>query len=104
MAAVPIRVVIIEDAREVREGLRMLIDGTGGFNAANFRTMEDALAGIGGPGPTSSSPILGCPAIYYVVDAVLIRKLPVTRPDELIALGLAENVDAAGGGTPGAAS
>ena len=41
----PIRVVIIEDVREVREGLKMLIDGTGGFQcAANFRTMEDALA------------------------------------------------------------
>jgi predicted permease len=41
-------------------------------------------------------------AIYSVVDAVLIRKLPVARPDELIALGLTENVDAAGSGTPGA--
>ena len=40
----PIRIVIIEDVREVREGLKMLIDGTGGFQcAADFRTMEDAL-------------------------------------------------------------
>ena len=41
-------------------------------------------------------------AIYSVVDAVLIRKLPVTHPGELIALGLTENVDAGGSGTPGA--
>lgn len=41
-------------------------------------------------------------AIYSVIDAVLLRKLPVTRPDELIALGLTENVEAFGNGTPGA--
>jgi DNA-binding NarL/FixJ family response regulator len=43
----PVRVVIIEDLREVREGLAMLINGTPGFRCANsFRTMEDALAGL----------------------------------------------------------
>lgn len=41
-------------------------------------------------------------AIYSLIDAVLVRKLPVPRPDELIALGLTENVDGFGGGTPGA--
>lgn len=41
-------------------------------------------------------------AIYSVIDAVLVRKLPVPRPDELVALGLTENVDGFGGGTPGA--
>lgn len=42
-----IRVVIIEDVREVREGLAMLIGGTEGFDCAgSYRTMEDALAGI----------------------------------------------------------
>jgi predicted permease len=41
-------------------------------------------------------------AIYSLVDAVLIRKLPVPNPDQLIALGLPENVDAFGSGTPGA--
>ena len=43
----PIRVVIIEDLREVREGLAMLINGTSGFQCASaYRTMEDALKGI----------------------------------------------------------
>ena len=41
-----IRVVIIEDLREVREGLTMLVNGTSGFQcAASYRTMEDALDG-----------------------------------------------------------
>ncbi len=40
-----IDVVIIEDMREVREGLAALIDGTPGFRcASSYRTMEDALA------------------------------------------------------------
>jgi DNA-binding NarL/FixJ family response regulator len=39
-----IRVAIIEDQREVREGLAMLINGTPGFRCTGiFRTMEDAL-------------------------------------------------------------
>ena len=43
-----IDVVIIEDMREVREGLAALIDGTPGFRcASSYRTMEDALAGPG---------------------------------------------------------
>jgi DNA-binding NarL/FixJ family response regulator len=45
--AAPIRVVIIEDLREVREGLTMLINGTSGFVCADsYRTMEDALNGM----------------------------------------------------------
>jgi len=41
----PIRVLLIEDLREVREGLTVLINGTAGFQCAgSHRTMEDALA------------------------------------------------------------
>ena len=48
---VPIRVVIIEDLREVRDGLAMLINGTSGFHCAgSYRTMEDALEGMAGAG------------------------------------------------------
>ena len=43
----PVRVVIIEDLLEVREGLAVLINGTSGFECTGrFRTMEEALAGI----------------------------------------------------------
>lgn len=45
--ASPVRVAIIEDLREVREGLVMLINGTSGFNCiGSYRTMEEALAKI----------------------------------------------------------
>lgn len=41
----PIRVVLIEDLREVREGLTILINGTPGFCCTgSYRTMEEALA------------------------------------------------------------
>jgi DNA-binding NarL/FixJ family response regulator len=40
----PIRVAIIEDQREVREGLAILINGTPGFQCSgSYRSMEDAL-------------------------------------------------------------
>lgn len=44
-----IRVAIIEDRREIREGLSMLISGTEGFKCTDsYRSMEDALPRIGG--------------------------------------------------------
>jgi DNA-binding NarL/FixJ family response regulator len=40
----PIRVVIVEDDRATREGLRMLIDGTPGYHCTGtFRSVEEAL-------------------------------------------------------------
>jgi len=42
-----IRVAIIEDLREVREGLAALINGTHGFScSSSYYSMEEALAGI----------------------------------------------------------
>ncbi len=39
-----IRVMLIEDQRDVREGLAVLINGSSGFRCiASFRTMEEAL-------------------------------------------------------------
>jgi DNA-binding NarL/FixJ family response regulator len=44
-----VRVTLIEDVREVRESLSLLINGTRGFACAHsYRSMEDALAGIDG--------------------------------------------------------
>jgi DNA-binding NarL/FixJ family response regulator len=46
-APVPIKVAIVEDHQQIREGLMALIDGSEGFRAAgSFRSMEEALAGI----------------------------------------------------------
>ena len=53
----PLNVVIIEDQRDVREGLAVLINGTPGFRCtSSYRTMEEALAGWrpADTGPTSS--------------------------------------------------
>jgi len=51
----PIRIVLIEDVRDVREALMALINGTQGFRCVSgFRTMEDALAGVAENQPTSS--------------------------------------------------
>jgi len=42
-----IRVAIVEDRKDIREGLTMLINGTPGFRCINsFRSMEDALEKI----------------------------------------------------------
>lgn len=47
MAADRIDVAIVEDQREIREGLAALIDGTPGFRCTGrFGSMEEALAGI----------------------------------------------------------
>jgi DNA-binding NarL/FixJ family response regulator len=46
-AADPIRVSVIEDQREIREGLATLINSTPGYRCLNvFPSMEEALAGI----------------------------------------------------------
>ena len=48
----PLAVVIIEDIRDVREGLAILINGSPGFRCTrSFRTMEEALNGIRDAGP-----------------------------------------------------
>jgi len=42
-----IRVAIIEDQREIREGLRFLIDGTAGYRCTGaFASMEEALPAV----------------------------------------------------------
>ena len=74
-----IDVVIIEDMREVREGLAALINGTPGFRcASSHRTMEDALAG---PGIGTSAVILTDIALPGMSGIEGIRVLRVRFPD-----------------------
>jgi DNA-binding NarL/FixJ family response regulator len=57
-------VVIIEDVRDVREGLSVLINGTSGFRcAAAYRTMEDALAQIRPAGTSVILTDIGLPGM-----------------------------------------
>jgi DNA-binding NarL/FixJ family response regulator len=59
-----IKVAIIEDQREVREGLAILINGTTGFRCVgSFRTMEEALRLIANELPDVILTDLGLPGI-----------------------------------------
>lgn len=58
-----IKVAIVEDRREIREGLAMLIGGTDGFRCTGaYRTMEEALQKSVLNCRTWCSTTLACPA------------------------------------------
>jgi DNA-binding NarL/FixJ family response regulator len=70
----PVRVVIIEDLREVREGLTMLINGTPAFHCAgSYRTMEDALRGVSGDQPDVILIDIGLPGMNGIEGTRILR-------------------------------
>lgn len=72
-------VVIIEDLRDVREGLSVLINGTAGFRcAAAYRTMEEALEGIRAGQADVILTDIGLPGMSGIHG---IRKLRERMPD-----------------------
>jgi DNA-binding NarL/FixJ family response regulator len=90
----PVRVVIIEDLREVRESLATLIAGSPGFAvAASYRTMEDALRQIRGTRASVVLTDIGLPGIdgiegtrrlHAVLPGVPILALTVYDDDEKV--------------------
>jgi DNA-binding NarL/FixJ family response regulator len=71
----PARVVLIEDLREVREGLRVLVNGTPGFLCANsYRTMEDALAQISKDRPDIIMTDIGLPGMSGIDGIRILRE------------------------------
>jgi len=67
-------VINIEDQREIREGLAVLIDATAGYRCVGkYRSMEDALAGLGSTAPDVALVDLGLPGISGI-DGIPILK------------------------------
>jgi DNA-binding NarL/FixJ family response regulator len=70
-----IRTAIIEDQREIREGLALLIDGTSGYRCTRtFRSMEDALAGIGAELPDVALVDIGLPGMSGIEGIRILRE------------------------------
>jgi DNA-binding NarL/FixJ family response regulator len=77
-----IRVAIIEDRREIREGLATIINGTPGFRCTGaFRSMEEALEGIGQQVPDIVLNDIGLPGMSGIEG---IRLLKERHPDLLV--------------------
>ena len=77
-----IRVAIVEDRREIRDGLATIINGTPGFRCTGaFRTMEDALEGIDQQVPDIVLNDIGLPGMSGIDG---IRRLKERHPDLLV--------------------
>jgi DNA-binding NarL/FixJ family response regulator len=73
-----ITVAIVEDQPKIREGLRSLIDGTGGYRCTgSFRSMEEALDQIGFDLPDVALLDIGLPGISGIEG---IRRLKEAYP------------------------
>ena len=77
-----IKVAIIEDRREIREGLAMLIGGTDSFTCVGqYRSMEEALPRIGTAGPDIALCDIQLPGMSGIEG---IRILKERHPDLLL--------------------
>jgi DNA-binding NarL/FixJ family response regulator len=87
-----IRVVVIEDMREVREGLVALINGTQGFKCTgSYYSMEAALAGIGSGPPDVILTDIGLPGMTGVRGTeILCERFPAVP---ILALTVYDNDD-----------
>jgi DNA-binding NarL/FixJ family response regulator len=88
----PLRVALIEDEREVRDGLAALIQGTSGFAcAASYRTMEEALQDISRVIPDLVLLDLGLPGMSGVEGIGVLRERYPELP--LVALTVYDDND-----------
>lgn len=70
-----IKVGIVEDQRQIREGLAMLIDGSSGYKCAgSFRAMEDALERIGADVPDVMLVDIGLPGMNGIEGIRLLKQ------------------------------
>jgi DNA-binding NarL/FixJ family response regulator len=88
----PVRVVLIEDLREVREGLTVLINGTAGFHCAgSHRTMEEALARLSGEPSDVILTDIGLPGMSGIEGIKILRQRVPEVP--ILALTVYDNDD-----------
>ncbi len=86
----PLRVALIEDLRDVREGLTALINGTAGFRCvAAYGTMEVALARIEREKPDIILTDLGLPGMSGIEGIERLRQIFADVP--IIALTIYDN-------------
>src|ERR1019366_2007575 len=72
---VALKVAIVEDQPRIRESLRILIGGTEGFRCtADFESMEDALARIGGDLPDVALVDIGLPGMSGIDGIRLLKR------------------------------
>jgi DNA-binding NarL/FixJ family response regulator len=70
-----ISIVLVEDDRRIREGLRVLIEGTSGFHCVNaWRSMEDALAHHWNPIPDVALIDIALPGMSGIEGLALLRE------------------------------
>lgn len=70
-----IKVAIVEDRREIREGLAMLISGTEGYRCTgSFRSMEDALPRIGADLPDVVLCDIGLPGMSGIEGMRILKE------------------------------
>jgi DNA-binding NarL/FixJ family response regulator len=88
----PVRVVLIEDLREVREGLTVLINGTPGFHCAgSHRTMEEALARLNAEPSDVILTDIGLPGMSGIEGIRILRQRVPEVP--ILALTVYDNDD-----------
>lgn len=70
-----VKIVIIEDVRDLREGLAMLIGGTAGFECVGrFRSVEEAIAKIGFHPPNIVLTDIGLPGMDGIEGIKILRE------------------------------